>query len=215
MSVSIEVPLLVQRYYLDFGLEALWKYFYSKQMRTCVHAVTSMLRVFGIITYALTAASTCNWRSRWDLFHQNSHNQHRLDFLCWETSHWGSKYGMKIFVGSQFVHNNVLLWSINAKSKVRIGVKTHLQRKALEDSQMFLCSMSQPHIYQTKSSNQVVWKITVLNLTNLAKPDAEMRIGESTLKYAMYKNESQKQPKLLLSPGSANIQHIDETSKPL
>ena len=29
----------------------------------------------------------------------------------------------------------------------------------------------------------------------------------------MYKNESQEQPKLLLSPGHANIQHIDETSK--
>ena len=44
----------------------------------------------------------------------------------------------------------------------------------------------QPHIYQTKSSNQVVWKITVLDLPNLAKPDAEMRIGERTLKDAMY-----------------------------
>ena len=162
---------------------------------------------FEIITYALTAAST--WRSRWDLLHQNSHNQHRLDFLCWETSHWGSKYGMKIFVGSQFVHNKVLLSSINAKSTVRIGVFN------VKHSKMFLCSMSQPHIYQTKSSNQVVWKITVLNLTNLAKPDAEMRIGERTLKDAMYKNESQKQPKLLLSPSPANIQHIDETSKPL
>ena len=72
--------------------------------------------------------------------------------------------------------------------------------------------MSQPHIYQTKSSNQVVWKITVLNLTNLAKPDAEMRIGERTLKDAMYKNESQKQPKMVLSPGPANIQHIDEAT---
>ena len=31
----------------------------------------------------------------------------------------------------------------------------------------------------------------------------------------MYKNKSQKQPKLRLSPGPANIQHIDETSKPV
>ena len=31
----------------------------------------------------------------------------------------------------------------------------------------------------------VVWKITVL-VPNLAKPDAEMRIGERTLKDAMY-----------------------------
>ena len=37
-----------------------------------------------------------------------------------------------------------------------------------------------------KSSNQVVWKITVLDLPNLAKLDAEMRIGERTLKDAMY-----------------------------
>ena len=28
-------------------------------------------------------------------------------------------------------------------------------------------------------------------------------------------HESQEKPKLLLSPGRANIQHIDETSKPL
>ena len=44
----------------------------------------------------------------------------------------------------------------------------------------------QPRIYQTKSSNQVVWKITVLDLPNLAKLDAEMRIGERKLKDAMY-----------------------------
>ena len=55
----------------------------------------------------------------------------------------------------------------------------------------------------------------MLDLPNMAKPDAEMRIGERTLKDAMYLTESQEQPKLLLSPGPANIQHIDETSKPL
>ena len=49
-----------------------------------------------------------------------------------------------------------------------------------------ICSMSlylhNRTFIKQKSSSQIVWKIMVLETTNLAKPDAELWIGERTLK---------------------------------
>ena len=57
-----------------------------------------------------------------------------------------------------------------------------------------------------KSSSQVIWKITVLELPNLAKPDAEMRLTQANMP-TIERNEPTK-PVMAITNPDCTIQCI-------